>query len=247
MPTAPSPVCEVRDLGRVAYAEARRLQDRLAGEIADGRLPPTLLLLEHPHTYTFGRRARPEDLLWSNPQLAARKVEIQWIDRGGEATYHGPGQLVGYPILPLGRVARDGRLPQTDYIGYLRRLEDVIIRAVARLGLAAGQLPGLTGVWVQPDVASRCTRCPPAARRSASKLASIGVKVDSHGVTRHGFALNIDPDMSYWEGIVACGHPDRPAVALADLLQPAPEAGHVRRAVVDAFGAVFGFDMVPAP
>ncbi|HEX9680369.1 MAG TPA: hypothetical protein VGA32_02870, partial [Anaerolineales bacterium] len=78
-------------------------------------------------------------------------------------------------------------------------------------------------------------------------LASIGVKVDSHGVTRHGFALNIDPDMSYWEGIVACGQPNRPAVALADLLQPAPEAGRVRRAVVDAFGAVFGFDMVPAP
>lgn len=247
MPTAPSPVCEVRDLGRVPYAEARRLQDRLAGEIADGRLPPTLLLLEHPHTYTFGRRARPEDLLWSNGQLVARKVEVQWIDRGGEATYHGPGQLVGYPILPLRHVAGDGHLPQADYIGYLRRLEDVIIRAVARLGLAAGQLPGLTGVWVQPDVASRCPRCPPAARRSPSKLASIGVKVDARGVTRHGFALNIDPDMSYWEGIVACGQPDRPAVALADLLQPPPKAGHVRHAVVDAFGDVFGFDMVPAP
>lgn len=247
MPTVPSPVCEARDLGQVPYAEARRLQDSLAGEIADGRTPPTLLLLEHPHTYTFGRRARPEDLLWSNSQLAARKVEVHWIDRGGEATYHGPGQLVGYPILPLGRVADDGHLPQADYIGYLRRLEDVIIQAVARLGLAAGQLSGLTGVWVQPDVASRCPRCPPAARRSPSKLASIGVKVDARGVTRHGFALNIDPDMSYWEGIVACGQPDRPAVALVDLLQPPPEAGLVRRAVVDAFGVVFGFHMVPTP
>lgn len=247
MSASPERVCEVRDLGLMPYAEARRLQDRMAGEIAEGSLPSTLLLLEHPNTYTFGRRARPEDLLWSEHQIAARGVEIHWIDRGGEATYHGPGQLVGYPLLDLGRVVSDGRLPPSDYLGYLRRLEEVIIRAVARLGLAVGQLPGLTGVWVQPDVASRCSRCPPAARRSPSKLASIGVKVDSRGVTRHGFALNIDPDMSYWEGIVACGQPDRPSVALADLLQPVPKAGLVRRAVVDAFGSVFGFRMVPAP
>lgn len=247
MNPASSQVCQVRDLGLTPYGEGRALQDRLARGIAQGEIPPTLLLLEHPHTYTFGRRARPQDLLWNDAELAAGEVEIHWVDRGGEATYHGPGQLVGYPLLPLGRLAEDGRLPRQDYIGYLRRLEEVLIRAVARLGLAAAQIPGLTGVWVQPDVASRCPRCPPAARRSPAKLASIGVKVDAHGVTRHGFALNVDPDMSYWQGIVACGQPDRPAVALAELIDPPPAADAVRRAVVDAFGSVFGFEMVAAP
>jgi lipoate-protein ligase B len=139
-----------------------------------------------------------------------------------------------------------GRLPQADYLGYLRRLEQVLIRALASLGLASGQLPGATGVWVQPDVASRCAHCPPAARRRPSKIASIGVRVDARGISRHGFALNWRPDMSYWEGIVACDLPGAPAVALADLLDPLPGFEQVCEAAVQAFGQVFSFEMVEA-
>ena len=107
--------------------------------------------------------------------------------------------------------------------------------------LVSGQIDGLTGVWVQPDVASRCPHCPPSARRQPSKIAAIGVKVDSHGVTRHGFALNVNPDMEYWDGIIACGLVDHPAISLADLFQPAPAMGQVATHVVESFAAVFGF------
>jgi lipoate-protein ligase B len=99
----------------------------------------------------------------------------------------------------------------------------------------------LTGVWVQPDVASRCQHCPPAARLRPSKIASIGIKVDAHGITRHGFSLNVKPDMAYWEGIIACGLVDHPAISLADLLDPAPEMEQVVQHVVEAFATTFGF------
>jgi lipoate-protein ligase B len=111
------------------------------------------------------------------------------------------------------------------------------------MGLAAGQRPGATGVWIQPDVASRCPHCPPAARRAASKIASIGVRVDAGGISCHGFALNISPDMSYWEGIVACDLPDSPAVSIAELLEPPPTMAQAAEAVIQAFGRVFSFQM----
>jgi lipoyl(octanoyl) transferase len=239
------------------YDEAWNLQDVYAREIASGQRPPTLLLLEHPHVYTFGRRGRPEHLLWDEERLAARGVQVHWTDRGGEATYHGPGQLVGYPLLPLGRptVARaDGnhdrplsaRIPQADYVGYIRNLEKTIIVALARLGVAAGQIPGLTGVWVQPDVHSRCVRCRPEDRMKPAKIAAIGVKVDAAGVSRHGFALNVDPDMSYWYGIVACGLPDLPAVSLADLRGSPPPMERVKAALIGAFADTFGL-LMPEP
>lgn len=242
-----APICEVRELGRIPYPEAREVQERLADEIAGGRCPPTLLLLEHPPTFTLGRRARAEDLLWGEAERSLRGVETYWIDRGGEATFHGPGQLVGYPLLSLGRPDGDGQIPRADYTGYLRRLEEVLIGAALEFGLVAGQMTGHTGIWVQPDIASRCPRCPPEARKSPTKLASIGVKIDSRGVTRHGFALNVDPEMSYWEGIVACGEPGRPSVSLAQLLEPVPDPSEVRRSVIRSFGRVFGFQMVSHP
>jgi lipoyl(octanoyl) transferase len=174
---------------------------------------------------------------------------VHWVDRGGDATYHGPGQLVGYPILRLGAATPgpDGRVPRADYVGYVRRLEDVLIRALAVFGVVAGQMRGLTGVWVQPDVASRCPACPPAACKFPSKIAAIGVKVDTRGVTRHGFALNVDPDMSYFEGIVPCGLPDAPAVSLAQFFYEAPPMLAVMDEVARQFGAVFGFAMVSPP
>lgn len=241
-------VCQVHNLGLISYQQARQLQERMTQEIAAGARPPSLLLLEHPHTFTFGRRGKPENLLWSEAELSSRGVEVVWSDRGGDVTYHGPGQLVGYPLLPLGPIVENGRLPQADFVGYLRRLEQVLIRALAGLGLVAGQRPGLTGVWVQPDVASRCAHCPPAARKQPSKIASIGVRIDSRGVTRHGFALNVAPDMSYWNGIVACDLPQSPMISLTDLLEPAPGMESVSAAVVQQFGRVFGYQMrLPAP
>jgi len=239
-----SSVLKVFTLGLISYEAGRALQEKLARRVWAEHENGFLLLLEHPHTYTFGRRGAAQNLLWDASQLDTRGVEVHWIDRGGDVTYHGPGQLVGYPLLDLGNVNAEGHLPRADYVGYIRRLEEVIIRALAELGLVAGQIPGLTGVWVQPDVASRCRHCPPAARRQPSKIASIGVKVDVHGVSRHGFALNVNPDMSYWEGIIACGLADYPAVSLANLFEDAPSLERVRTAIITSFQFVFGFSRV---
>ena len=238
--------CEVFHLGTIDFLSARATQQDLASEIGAGERPPALLLLEHPHTFTFGSSADAGNLLWGERELADRSVKVHWTDRGGDATYHGPGQLVGYPVLPLGRLKADGRLPKGDFVGYLRDLETVLIRTLADLGLGAGQRKDHTGVWVQPDVASRCINCPPAARRVPSKLASIGVRVTAQGVSQHGFALNVAPDMEYWEGIVACDLPETPMVSLANLLDPAPTMEQVSEAIVREFGSVFQLDMVEA-
>jgi lipoate-protein ligase B len=243
---------QIHDLGLIDYESAWQLQEVFAREIAEGQRPPTLLLLEHPHVYTFGRKGQSENLLWSRQQLQERGVAVHWVDRGGDVTYHGPGQLVGYPLLPLGKVAMADtpggvdpsdsvRLPRADYVGYVRKLERTLITALAQLGVAAGQLPGLTGVWVQADVFSRCARCRPQDRQRPAKLAAIGIKVDARGISRHGFALNVHPDMSYWDGIIACGLGDYPLVSLADVLTQPPSMQNVKREVAAAFAQVFDF------
>jgi lipoate-protein ligase B len=256
-------ICEVLDLGLVEYERAWKLQDAYAAEIAEGERPPTLLLLEHPHVYTFGRRGKQENLLWGESQLKEKGIAIHWVDRGGDVTYHGPGQLVGYPLLPLGiqtlqslgrqsletlRQAQDSALdsahiPQADYVGYVRKLEKTLVVALARLGLAAGQRSGLTGVWIQADVHSRCPRCKPEDRKKPAKIAAIGVKVDARGISRHGFALNVNPDMDYWEGIIACGLQDEPIVSLADLFAEPPTMRRVKKEVIRAFSEVFEYEM----
>jgi lipoyl(octanoyl) transferase len=243
--------CEVLDLGLIEYETAWKLQDQYAAEIADWRRPPTLLLLEHPHVYTFGRRGKQENLLWGEAQLKEKGIAIHWVDRGGDVTYHGPGQLVGYPLIPLGGVQSQEtsdslRIPQADYVGYVRKLENMLIIALARLGLAAGQRSGLTGVWIQADVHSRCPRCKPEDRKKPAKIAAIGVKVDAHGISRHGFALNVNPDMDYWDGIIACGLQDEPIVSLADLFPEPPSMEHVKHEVSMAFGEVFGYKIKQA-
>lgn len=242
--------CEILHLGQTPYARAWDMQAEMAAQVAAGDRPPTLLLLEHPHVYTFGRRGNAENLLWDEAERARRGVEVHWVDRGGDVTYHGPGQLVGYPILPLlpgGLRARDAdgyrRFPRADYTGYVRNLERTLIRTIAGFGLVSGQIEGLTGVWIQPDVASRCRHCPPAAKKKPSKIAAIGVKVDVHGVTRHGFALNVNTDMAYWEGIIGCGL-DYPIVNLADLLYEPPVLADVIAKFIPAFEQVFGFTTV---
>jgi lipoate-protein ligase B len=240
--------CQVFRLGVIEYQKAWHLQNQLAAQIATGEQPPTLLLLEHSHVYTFGSRGQAEHLLWEQAKLQEQQVDVHWVDRGGDVTYHGPGQLVGYPLIPLGQVSLDAetgksRIPQADYVGYLRKLEAVLITALAGLGVPAGQVAGQTGVWVQPDVASRCAHCPPELKRAPSKIASIGVKVDSRGVSRHGFAFNVAPDMSYWKGIIACGLDNQNQISLEYLLDPVPGMERVIDEVVKAFGATFGFEM----
>jgi len=234
------PPLHPRALGLVPYAQAWELQKQLAAQRAVGDIPDTLLLLEHPPTYTLGRSSHAENLLWDDAQLKARGVEVHWVDRGGDITYHGPGQLVGYPILNLGLPAvTDGGLPQVDYVGFVRKIEETLIRTLATFGLVTGQVPGLTGVWIQPDLAARCPHCPPAARLAPSKIAAIGVKVDVCGISQHGFALNVNPDMSYWEGIVGCGLRDHASIALADLLETPPSMERVQAEVARQFGLVF--------
>jgi lipoate-protein ligase B len=122
----------------------------------------------------------------------------------------------------------------------------MLIASVAQLGVVCGQLPGLTGVWVQPDALSRCRDCPPEKKHLPAKIAAIGVKVDSRGVSRHGFALNVNPDMAYWEGIVGCGLDEYPVASLAQLLQPTPSMYTVMDSVESAFGKIFNYEMVPA-
>jgi len=233
--------CHVFKLGLVDYEAAWHLQETYAAQIARGERPPTLLLLEHPHTYTFGRRGHPENLLWDEAELARRSVRVYWIDRGGDVTYHGPGQLVGYPLLLLApgglHAGPDGRLPQADYIGYVRKLEAALIGALMNLGVSAERVEGLTGVWVKSQIRNHKSEIVHA------KIAAIGVKVDVHGVSRHGFALNVNPDMGYWDGIIGCGLKDHPSTSLADLLQPVPDMQQVMEVVIQAFGETFGYEM----
>ena len=240
---------QVLDLGLTDYEQAWKLQDKYAAQIAAGARPPTLLLLEHPHTFTFGRKGHAENLLWPPEELQRRGVSIHWVDRGGDVTYHGPGQLVGYPLLPLSPILptpnpdpASSRIPNADYVGYIRSIEKTLILALARIGLAAGQVPGLTGVWVQADVWSRCPRCRPEDRSKPAKVAAIGVKVDAKGVTRHGFALNVAPNMEYFDGIIACGLAEHPVAALSDLLSPVPAMERVKTEVTTAFCEVFGYE-----
>jgi lipoate-protein ligase B len=166
-------------LGRVDYAAAWSWQQELFLARLDGERGDSMMLLEHPHTYTLGRRALEEDLVYGEAQRAALGISLFRIDRGGRATYHGPGQLVGYPILALGE--------RYDVIQYLRNLEEVLIRTAADLGVEAARDPQNTGVWV-----------------GSNKIGAIGVKI-TRGITMHGFAFNVTTDLSMFTGIVPCG------------------------------------------
>ena len=243
-------ICHVIWLGLVSYEEAWQLQNQLAGEIARGERPPTLLLLEHPHTYTLGRQGQAENLLWDEAELTRRGVAVHWVDRGGDVTYHGPGQLVGYPLLPLApgglqTTPSNGsaHLPQADFVGYLRKLEQVLISALDHFGVAGEQITGLTGVWVGKQTASSTTTLSTDPLQNWAKVAAIGVKVDVKGVSRHGFALNVNPDMTFWDGIVGCGLEGYQETSLAELLDTTPSMTAVRDSAVSAFNDIFGFIM----
>jgi lipoyl synthase len=225
----------VRWLGRVAYGDALALQRALHGRGEDDHL----LLLEHPHVYTLGRGAHPEHLLVPPASVGAG---LEVADRGGDVTYHGPGQLVGYPIITL-PAWRDGL---TDVVAYVRRLEDVLIATLADLGVEAGREHRLTGVWAAGGPGG----CPPGTRgpggcppTSPEKVAAIGVKV-TRGRTMHGFALNVDPDLSMFSHIVPCGIRDRGVTSLRRLLGRPVEMKTVVDALTTRFAEQFGLDPV---
>ena len=190
-------ICLTTDLGLVSYSEALALQQRLVAARKSGLIDDVFLLCEHPHVITLGRNANRQNLLASEHVLRQKAVELHSTNRGGDVTYHGPGQIVGYPILNLARIKRD--------VGwYVRTLEEAMIRASADFGATAYRVPGKTGIWVQ-------------AGASEEKLAAIGVHI-SRWVTSHGFAYNVRTDLRYFDLIVPCGIADRKATSLEKLL-----------------------------
>ena len=207
-------------LGRIDYAGATNLQEGFARRLKEGG-EEHLLLLEHPPVITLGRNASRGDVLFDDEVLRARGVSIAPADRGGQVTYHGPGQLVGYPILNLSPDRRDvGR--------YLRDLEEVLIRTLARFGVGASRIDGLTGVWAGEE-----------------KIASIGVHL-SRWITTHGFALNVNTDLGQFSLIVPCGLTTRRITSMERVLGRRVPLLDVAAALLPEFAAVFGREMVPS-
>jgi lipoyl(octanoyl) transferase len=211
---------EVRRLGPTGYAQALDLQRELVEQRKRGEIPDQLLLLEHPDVITLGVKTRSDrsHVLESEEALAARGIALFETGRGGDVTYHGPGQLVGYPILDL-------KPDRCDVHRYVRDLEDVLIQAVADFRIVARRIPGLTGIWVDTD-------------GGPAKLAAIGVRI-SRWVTSHGFALNVSTDLSRFNLIVPCGITDKGVTSMERLLGRRVPMAEVADAVAARFVAAF--------
>jgi lipoyl(octanoyl) transferase len=207
---------EAVDLGRMRYADALRIQERLVDERKQGKGEDTLLFVEHPHVITMGRNGKEHHLLASSDVLARTGIEFFETNRGGDVTYHGPGQLVGYPIFDLREWRRDVH-------AFFRGVEEALIQALSIVGVQAERLPqkGYEGVWVQ-----------------GAKIAAIGIHI-SRWITSHGFALNVDTDLSYFKYIVPCGL-TRPVCSLRSLGSKATREDMIR-AVAGAFAKTFGY------
>ncbi len=207
--------------GRVPYRQAWAWQRAHAADVRAGRAGEALAILEHPPVYTRGRRSDPAHLLAAPERLAAQGIEVVDVDRGGDVTYHGPGQLVAYPILNL---RRRGTYP----ISFVRALERTIVATLDELGVPGQPQPGKPGVWVGDD-----------------KIASLGVHV-SGGVSTHGIAINVDPDLAAFDAIVACGLHDAGVTSVARYCGAAPDPDVAREAFLRAFANTFEVDMVNA-
>jgi len=215
--------CLVVELGLIGYGPAYELQRRLVAAHKANRLPDVLVVCEHPHVITLGRNGKREHLRASDHLLRQMGVEFHPTDRGGDITYHGPGQLVGYPIFNLAGIRR-------DVVWYVRQLEEAMIRATADFGITAVRKPGMTGVWVEVPGCGE------------EKLAAIGVHL-SRWVTSHGFAYNVTTDLRYFDLIVPCGTPGKRPTSLERLLGRALSLGEVTPRMVKRLGEVFGLEM----
>jgi len=215
----PSP-CQIIRLGTVEYHRAWELQVELAAKVHDGAQPNTLLLLEHSPVYTKGRLSKPEHILLSDEELRQKGIGVYEADRGGQVTFHGPGQLVAYPVVDL----REWGGP----VKYVRTLERIIVDSLADFKITAETIDGITGVWV-----------------GGAKIAAIGVKI-SRGVAYHGFAINVTTDLSYYSHIVPCGIADRPVTSMAKVLGEDVDMGMAQYSLAYQFGKGMGFRMVEA-
>ena len=225
--------CRVLQLGRIGYADAWDLQQRLVAARKVGTAPNLLLLCEHPHVLTLGRNGRIENLRVPETALERMGVEFHRANRGGDVTYHGPGQIVGYPILHLSEIRR-------DVVWYVRRLEDVMIRATAAFDITAFRVPGRTGVWARPAETTAIRPAPPE-----EKLGAIGVHI-SRWITSHGFAYNVCTDLSYFDLIVPCGIAGCRATSLEKLLGRPVAPAEVLPRIAEEFGRAFGLTMQTA-
>ena len=252
----------VLQLGTVDYATGLRLQQKLVQFRKDGLIGDVLLLLEHTPVITLGRNAKPTNVLASPEQLAERGVEVFECDRGGDVTFHGPGQLVGYPILDLrGFTSANGKRRTLGAVEYVRRLEEVLIRACADFRIPADRVPGLTGVWTTSDSVGTGLRTARGGAETESvlvasglearfhtehreaKIAAIGVHI-SRGVTSHGFALNVNVDLDFFNLIVACGITSKPVTSMAKELGQQPSLMDVAHSLSRNFGVVFQSQML---
>jgi lipoyl(octanoyl) transferase len=239
-------------LGRVGYEEGLRLQAELSALVSQGRLANVLLLLEHPAVLTFGRNAKRANVLASDEMLATRGVTLHEINRGGDVTYHGPGQLVGYPLFDLRTLknANGGRLGPVDFV---RGMEEVLIRVCAQYGVHAGRIPGLTGVWcgfpAEGGDRAAGIHLPgdspqPGSAHSPGpeqKIAAIGIHV-AKGVTSHGFAFNVATDLRDFQLIVPCGIADHGVTSLGAQIRDSatlPALESVAHQTARQFGLVF--------
>lgn len=228
-------------LGRVEYGAALALQEQLVEARKQERIGDTLLLLEHPPVLTLGRNSDRAHILASPEFLERRGISVVDTNRGGDVTYHGPGQLVGYPILDL-----RGFSPRIGAIDYVRRVEEVLIRTCAGFGILTRRVAGRTGVWTDPPDGVPASGVP-APEAGEKKIAAIGVHI-SRAVTSHGFALNVAPDLNDFAWIVPCGIADRGVTSIEEQIDLrvhlAPSLEDAAHSVTRHFGRVFGCSMV---
>src|ERR1700688_5058935 len=230
--------CYIVDVGLIGYAEAWELQKRLVTARKNGAIEDVLLLCEHPHVITLGRNGKREHLLASEQVLRHKGVEFHSSDRGGDITYHGPGQLVGYPILNLAAIRK-------DVVWYVRMLEEVMIRTTTEFGICAEREAGKTGIWVrgeEKEFIRSSQRGEQPAEIAAEKLGAIGVHI-SRWVTSHGFAYNVSTDLRNFDLIVPCGIAGRKATSLEKLLGRGVNGEEVAPKMVRHFGDVFGLEI----